>query len=415
MLFSYLASEANYDERANIFEKIVGREIDRLNNDVLELERTQDYQKKEIYLYDSELRSTLEKLRKNKETIETYQKAIQELESNPEADDLREELIQMERANDSMKFLTYQYDVQLRIEIAKRRENETKIVDLQKVKTALENTILTKENSIERIENDKKALKNALWYLQRQKPFPSADVIKRTKQIQSRLIIEQENNKELEEHTTKLKEEIKCIQIKNAEKIQEAKQQLEIKMDEMNVLLHEQKEELNSKWKAEVDKAIKTEQEKRDIVSQHRDELVQKLQELNSALKEKEHEARSFYDVCKQLRGKVEDLEKSQEQTSREMTFHLDAKFKQAEKIRILEAFIEERTKDVASLSSENHKLTGRVVTLETSLKEKLDEERKLMETKNTLSETGVQTDIITVETKVWTYCCLTTHFFKLT
>ena len=172
-----LASEVNYAEQANTFEKIVGQEIDRLNNDITELEKARDSQKKEILLYDSILRGKLEEVNQNKTTIETLKKAIQELESDPESEELRDELIKMEKENDSLKFQRYQYDAQLRIEIERRREIETKIEDLQKMKTTLENTVETKEKSILEKEKDKEAFRNALFYLQTHQQFSNANII----------------------------------------------------------------------------------------------------------------------------------------------------------------------------------------------------------------------------------------------
>ena len=287
-MLCFLASEVNYAEQANTFEKIVGQEIDRLNNDITELEKARDAQKKEILLYDSILRGKLEEVNQNKTTIETLKKAIQELESDPESEELRDELIKMEKENDSLKFQRYQYDAQLRIEIERRREIETKIEDLQKMKTTLENTVETKEKSILEKEKDKEAFRNALFYLQTHQPFSNANIIQRTKNIQYRLIIEQQRNKELEENTSKLKEEIKCIEIKNKELLQEARQHLDMKMNEMGALLLKQKEDLCIQWKTEVIEVKRQEEEKRKSVTQQRDEMMQRIQELNCALKETE-------------------------------------------------------------------------------------------------------------------------------
>jgi len=112
--------------------------------------------------------------------------------------------------------------------------------------------------------------------------------------------------------------------------------------------------------------------------------MIEKVQELNSALQKTENEAKTISDLCDKFRCKIDELENILEQQSREVKMHSDANFKQAETIKKLA----DRLNDDISLSGENLKLAGKVRILETTLKEKLDDQRKQCEANIKLSET---------------------------
>jgi len=169
----------------------------------------------------------------------------------------------------------------------------------------------------------------------------------------------------LEENVSKHVEEIKCLEKKNQISSNEAKQQTENHEIKMNAALQKQKEDIDSECKIEIDKAIKHEEEKRIIVSQQRDEMVQTVQELNSALDKKENEATEYADVCNQLTARVESLE---------------------QQIGILKTRIQDQFQDVTALSTENLKL---------------DETVRMLENRGSTTETRDQTNIITAKTTV--------------
>jgi len=256
----------NYAERAKTFENIVGKEIDRLNNDIIEMEKAKDCQRMQILQYDSWLIRKIEEVKENEALIERLQNALQVIENDPEADILRDELIKMENLKDSLIFQRNLYDAQLRIEIEKRRENTTEIEEWKKKKEALECDIKTKEDNIKEIESDKEAFKAALSYIQNQQVFSNSEMFEKTRSIQTKLITEQKRNKELEENVLNLQEEIRRIENKNKEELQEIRQQLEIRMKELNSLLQKQKEDIEKHWKNEVEKAIKQQEEEQKIV-----------------------------------------------------------------------------------------------------------------------------------------------------
>jgi len=374
----------NYAERAKTFENIVGKEIDRLNNDIIEMEKAKDCQRMQILQYDSWLIRKIEEVKENEALIERLQNALQVIENDPEADILRDELIKMENLKDSLIFQRNLYDAQLRIEIEKRRENTTEIEEWKKKKEALECDIKTKEDNIKEIESDKEAFKAALSYIQNQQVFSNSEMFEKTRSIQTKLITEQERNKELEENVLNLQEEIRRIENKNKEELQEIRQQLEIRMKELNSLLQKQKEDIEKHWKNEVEKAIKQQEEEQKIVCEQRDRMIEKVQELNSALQKTENEAKTISDLCDKFRCKIDELENILEQQSREVKMHSDANFKQAETIKKLA----DRLNNDISLSGENLKLAGKVRILETTLKEKLDDQRKQCEANIKLSET---------------------------
>jgi len=346
-LFVNLASETDFNERAQAFEKIVGMEIDRLNDNISDLEKERENQKKDIELYDIQLRIKLEELRETNATVEEQEKKIKELETNPEICELDDKLLKMEKEKDSLKFDINLYDAQLRIEIEKRRDIQLAINMLQKEKTDLVCTVEAKEESIKELTHEKETIKDALTFLKEQKPFSNVEVIKRTRMIQSKLLIESEKNKELEENILALNEEIKCLKKTNEECSNEAKQQLEIQKNKMIATLQTHKEDIGCQWKREIDKAIKLEEDKRKSVSQDRDKIIQMVQELNSALKKKENE-------CNQLKVKVESLEEKLLEKTQEVQSHSDANVELAEKIRILEGNISALTEEIKCLEKKN-------------------------------------------------------------
>jgi len=183
----------------------VGQEIDRLNNVITDIDKARENQKREIMLFDSELRKKIEQVRKNEATIEELQKAIKELESDPELYELSDKILKIEKEKDSLTFQRNLYVAQLRIEIEKHRENKTRLEDLQKDREKLESNIKTKEKSIQDIGSDKEAYKAALSFLQKQKPLSHADVNERIKNIEMKLQIKRNKKKELKKKNWNLK------------------------------------------------------------------------------------------------------------------------------------------------------------------------------------------------------------------
>ena len=169
----------------------------------------------------------------------------------------------------------------------------------------------------------------------------------------------------LEENMSALADEIKCLEKKNQISLNEANQQIEDQEFKMNAALQKQKEDLDSQWKIVIDKAIKHEEEKRIIVSQQRDEMVQTVQELNSALDKKENEATEYADVCNQLTSKVQNLE---------------------QQIGILDTRIQDQLQDATALSAK---------------KLKLFETARMLKDRGSTTETQVQTEFITAKTMV--------------
>ena len=308
--FVYLASETDFNEKAKAFEKILGMEIDRLNDNISDLEMAKENQKKDIELYDRQLRIKLEDLRERNAIVEEQEQKIKELETNPEICELDDKLLKIEKEKDSLAFDIKLYDAQLRIEIEKRREIQLAINMLQKEKTDLVCTVEAKEESIKELKHEKKTFSDTLKFLKEQQPLSDVEVIKRSKMLQSRLLIESEKNKELENNILALKEEVKCLKKTNETCSNEAKQ-LEFQKNKMIATLQKQMEDLHGQWKTDIDKAMKHEEDKRIIVIQHRDEIIQTVHELNTALKKKENEATMYAAVCNQMKGKVENLEKS--------------------------------------------------------------------------------------------------------
>ena len=346
--------ETDFNERAKAFEKIVGKVIDRLNDNISDLERAKDNQNKDIELYDRQLRIKLEELREKNATVEEQEMKIKELERNPEICELDDKLLKMEKEKDSLKFEINLYHAQLKIEIEKRREIQLAIDMLQKERNDLVCNVKAKEESIKEITHEKDKVKDALVFLKEKKPFSHAEVIERTKAIKSRLSCKSEENKELKRHIFALKEEIKCLNKKNEETSNEAKQQMKILKDKTNAILHKQKEELDSQWQTEIDKAIKHEEDKRITVCQHRDEMIQMVQKLISSLKEKEHEATQYSNVCNQLKGNVENLGEKLLEKTKEVQTHFEAKFELAENIVILERKISVLSEEIECLEKKN-------------------------------------------------------------
>jgi len=329
-------------------------EIDRLNNNISDLEKAKEHQKKDIELYDRQLRIKLEELREKNAIVEEQEQKIKELETNPEICELDDKLLKMEKEKDSLKFDIKLYDAQLRIEIEKRREIQLAIGMFKKEKSDLVCTVEAKEESIKELTQEKETLKDTLKILKEQNPFSNVEVIKRTKMMQSRLFIETEKNKELEDTILALKEEIKCLRKVNEDNSNKAKQQLEIQKNKMNAFFQEQKKHLYSEWRTEVDKAIKHEEDKTESVSQQRDKIIQTAQELNSALKKKENEATMYADACNKLKGKVEHLEEKLLEKTKEVQTHSEANTELAEKIAILEENISALSKEIKCLEKKN-------------------------------------------------------------
>jgi len=167
-------------------------EIDRLNDNISDLERAKENQKKDIELYDRQLRIKLEELRERNVIVEEQEQKIKELEKHPEICELDDKLLKMEKEKDSLKFDIKLYDAQLRIEIEKRREIQLAINMLQKEKTDLVCTVEDKEESIKELKHEKETFNDTLKFLKEQKPLSDVEVIKRTKMLQSRLLIESE-------------------------------------------------------------------------------------------------------------------------------------------------------------------------------------------------------------------------------
>ena len=193
-------------------------------------------------------------------------------------------------------------------------------------------------------------------------------LLEKTKEVQTRSdanIKLAEKIAILEKNTSTLSEEIKCLEKKNQVSLNEAKKQIENQEIEMNATLQKQKKDIDSQWKIEIDKAIKHEKEKRIIVSQQRDEIMQTFQELNSELDKKNNEATEYADICNQLTATVESLE---------------------QQIGILETRIQNQLQDVTALSAEKLKLV---------------ETARMLEDKGSTTETRVQTDFITAKTMV--------------
>jgi len=353
--FVYLASETDFNEKAKAFEKILGMEIDRLNDNISDLEMAKENQKKDIELYDRQLRIKLEDLRERNAIVEEQEQKIKELETNPEICELDDKLLKIEKEKDSLAFDIKLYDAQLRIEIEKRREIQLAINMLQKEKTDLVCTVEAKEESIKELKHEKKTFSDTLKFLKEQQPLSDVEVIKRSKMLQSRLLIESEKNKELENNILALKEEVKCLKKTNETCSNEAKQ-LEFQKNKMIASLQKQMEDLHSQRKTEVDEAIKHEEDKRIIVIQHRDEMIQMVHDLNTALKKKENEATTSADVCNQLKGKVENLEEKLLEKTKEVQTHSEANTELAEKIAILEENISALSEEIKCLGKNYQK-----------------------------------------------------------
>jgi len=346
-------------------------EIDRLNDNISDLERAKENQKKDIELYDRQLRIKLEELRERNAIVEEQEQKIKELEKNPEICELDDKLLKMEKEKDSLKFDIKLYDAQLRIEIEKRREIQLAINMLQKEKTDLVCTVEDKEESIKELKHEKETFNDTLKFLKEQKPLSDVEVIKRTKMLQSRLLIESEKNKELEDNILALKEEVKCLK-KTKEKCSNEAKQLEFQKNKMIATLQKQMEDLHGQWKTDIDKAMKHEEDKRIIVIQHRDEIIQTVHELNTALKKKENEATMYAAVCNQMKGMVENLEKKLLQKTKEVQTHSEANSELAEKIAILEENISALLEEIKCLEKKNQ------ISLNEAKQQREDQEIKM-------------------------------------
>ena len=308
MLYSDSPGE---NQRQKQVEMILGLEMDKLNEQLYKIEDEKNSQEKQLSLYDAELRIQIENVRENQAIIEKLKKEKETLENSQHVEQLCDELSKSGEENDSLKNKLAMCDSELKTKMQELHQNQVAIKDLEKAKEKFKSDLKMKDKSIQDMESDKNAFKDALNYIQKQEIESNAQIFKKVQQLQFSVDYEKARNHKLEQDIFKLKQLVKSLEIRNEKLSKEAKCHLEKKVSEMKSAFEREKLQMEKHKQAEIEDRVQLERKLVEVIERQNSRLVKQIAELNTVLEEKSIEVKTQSDLNVKLSEQIRILETS--------------------------------------------------------------------------------------------------------